>query len=79
MNQNSSEFSRSDLLKMLQDPQTQALIRRLQQLAPNAIQQAASAATHGETERAKELLAPLLRDDEVQKLAKKMREGHGGV
>ena len=77
MTQNNQEFSRADLMKLLQQPQTQALIKRLQQLDSNAIQQAVSAVSHGNTEQAKELLTPLMEDDEVKKLTKQMRNPNG--
>ena len=77
MTQNNQEFSRADLMKLLQQPQTQALIKRLQQLDSNAIQQAVSAASHGNTERAKELLTPLMEDDEVKNLTQQMRNPNG--
>ena len=77
MTQNNQEFSRADLMKLLQQPQTQALIKRLQQLDSSAIHQAAAAASMGNSERAKELLTPLLEDEEVKKLTSQMRDPNG--
>lgn len=79
MVKNNEEFSGFDLAKLLRQPQTQALLARLQQLDGAALQQAARLAQSGDTEGAKELLSPLLRDRQVQDLASQMRDSNGGI
>lgn len=79
MVKNNEEFSGFDLAKLLRQPQTQALLARLQQLDGAALQQAARLAQSGDTEGAKELLSPLLQDRQVQDLASQMRDSNGGI
>lgn len=79
MSKNFSDFSSAELMKMLQKPETQALISRLQQLDSATIEEAAKKATNGNTEGAKELLTPLLKDELVQNLAQKLRDENGGI
>lgn len=78
MNKN-NDFSSTDWMKMLRQPQTQALIARLQQLDSSAIEAAAQLAANGDTEGAKALLSPLLKDEQVQNLTQQLREQHGGI
>ncbi len=79
MFQKNGDFSKSDLEQMLRQPEAQALLARLQQLDPAALQNAVNLAFRGDTDGAKEALSPILRDREVQKLTEQMRDGHGGV
>ena len=73
------DFSRSDLTDLLRQPETRALLERLKQMDPAALQNAVNLAFRGNTEGAKDALSPLLSDPEVQRLSQQMRDGHGGV
>ena len=79
MFQKNSEFSQSELSRMLSQPETQALLERLKQMDPAALQNAVNMAFRGNTDGAKDALAPLLADPEVQRLSGQLRDGHGGV
>ena len=79
MFQKNGDFSRSDLARMLQQPEAQALLARLQQLDQSALQAAVDRAFRGATAGAKEALSPLLADSQVQQLSQQMRDGHGGI
>ena len=79
MFQKNSDFSQSDLARMLRQPEAQALLARLQQLDQAALQNAVNLAFQGDTTGAQQALSPLLADGEVQKLSKQMRDGHGGI
>ena len=79
MFQKNDDFSRSDLSRMLRQPEAQALLARLQQLDQAALQQAVDLAFKGDTAGAKDALSPLLQDDQVQKLSQQMRDGNGGI
>ena len=79
MFQKNSDFSQSDLARMLRQPEAQALLARLQQLDQAALQNAVNLAFQGDTAGAQQALSPLLVDGEVQKLSKQMRDGHGGI
>ena len=79
MFQKNGDFSKSELERMLRQPEAQALLARLQQLDPSALQNAVNLAFRGDTAGAKEALSPTLKDQEVQKLTEQMRDGHGGI
>ena len=79
MFQKNGDFSKSELERMLRQPETQALLARLQQLDPSALQNAVNLAFRGDTAGAKEALSPILKDQEVQRLTEQMRDGHGGI
>ena len=79
MFQKNSEFSQSELSRMLRQPEAQALLERLKQMDPAALQSAVNMAFRGNQEGARDALSPLLSDPEVQRLSKHMRDGHGGV
>ena len=79
MFQKNHDFSQSDLTRMLRQPETQALLERLKQMDPVALQNAVNMAFRGNTDEAKDALAPLLADPEVQRLSGQLRDGHGGV
>ena len=79
MFQKNSEFSQSDLSRMLRQPEAQALLERLKQMDPAALQSAVNMAFRGNQEGARDALSPLLSDPEVQRLSKQMRDGHGGI
>ena len=79
MFQKNHDFSQSDLSRMLSQPETQALLERLKQMDPAALQNAVNLAFRGNTDGAKDALAPLLADPEVQRLSGQLRDGHGGV
>ena len=79
MFQKNGDFSKSELERMLRQPEAQALLARLQQLDPSSLQNAVNLAFRGDTAGAKEALSPILRDQEVQKLTEQMRDGHGGI
>ena len=79
MFQKNSDFSQSDLARMLRQPEAKALLTRLQQLDQAALQQAVDMAFRGDTAGAQQALGPLMADGEVQKLSRQMRDGHGGV
>ena len=79
MFQKNGDFSKSELERMLRQPEAQALLARLQQLDPSSLQNAVNLAFRGDTAGAKEALSPILRDQEVQRLTEQMRDGHGGI
>ena len=79
MFQKNDDFSRSDLARMLQQPEAQALLARLQQLDQTALQTAVDRAFRGDTQGAKEALSPLLTDGQVQALSRQMRDGNGRI
>lgn len=79
MFQKNHDFSQSDLSRMLSQPEAQALLERLKQMDPAALQNAVNLAFRGNTEGAKDALSPLLADPEVQRLSGQLRDGHGGV
>ena len=79
MFQKNNEFSQSELSRMLRQPEAQALMERLKQMDPAALQSAVNMAFRGNQEGARDALSPLLSDPEVQRLSKQMRDGHGGV
>ena len=79
MFQKNNDFSKSDLERMLRQPEAQALLARLQQLDQAALQHAVDKAFRGDTAGAREALSPLLADRQVQQLSEQMRDGHGGV
>ena len=79
MFQKNSEFSQSELSRILRQPEAQALLERLKQMDPAALQSAVNMAFRGNQEGARDALSPLLSDPEVQRLSKQMRDGHGGV
>ena len=79
MFQKNGDFSRSEMERMLRQPEAQALLARLQQLDQSALQNAVNLAFRGDTAGAKEALSPLLADGEVRRLSEQMRDGHGGI
>lgn len=79
MMKKNNDFSSAEWMEMLRQPQTQALIARLQQLDSSTIEAAAQMATNGDTEGAKALLSPLLKDEQVQNLTRQLRDQHGGI
>ena len=79
MFQKNNDFSKSDLERMLRQPEAQALLARLQQLDQAALQHAVDLAFRGDAAGAKEALSPLLADQEVQNLSARMRDGNGGI
>ena len=79
MFQKNDDFSKSDLERMLRQPEAQALLARLQQLDQAALQNAVNLAFQGDAAGAKEALSPLLQDDEVKRLSDKMRDSNGGI
>ena len=79
MFQKNGDFSKSELERMLRQPEAQALLARLQQIDPSTLQNAVNLAFRGDTAGAKEALTPLLADQEVQKLTEQMRDSHGGI
>ncbi|MBQ4551279.1 MAG: hypothetical protein IJA49_09330 [Oscillospiraceae bacterium] len=79
MFQKNQDFSQSDLSRLLSQPEARALLERLKQMDPAALQNAVNQAVRGNTEGAKDALSPLLTDPEVQRLSQQMRDGHGGV
>ena len=79
MFQKNGDFSKSDLERMLRQPEAQALLARLLQLDQAALQNAVNLAFRGDAAGAKEALSPLLQDDEVKRLSDKMRDSNGGI
>ena len=79
MFQKNGEFSKSELEQLLRRPEAQALLARLQQLDPAALQNAVNLAFRGDAAGAKDALSPILEDREVQKLAEQMGDGHGRI
>lgn len=79
MFQKNGDFSRSELERMLRQPEARALMARLQQMDPAALRQAVDLAFRGDAAGAKDALSPLLADQEVRKLTEQMRDSHGGI
>lgn len=79
MARKNDDFSQADLARLLRQPEAQELMARLRQLDSAALQQAVQQAMQGNTAQAKDLLTPLMRDPQVQNLAEKMRDSHGGI
>lgn len=79
MMKKNDDFSSAEWMELLHQPQAQALIARLQQLDTSAIEAAAQMAVSGNTEGAKELLSPLLKDKQVQSLTQQLRNQNGGI
>ena len=79
MFQKNSDFSKSDLEQMLRQPEARALLARLQQMDPSALQNAVNLAFRGDAAGAKEALSPLLADGEVKRLTEQMRGSNGGI
>ena len=79
MFQKNGDFSKSDLERMLRQPEAMALMARLQQMDPAALQNAVNLAFRGDAAGAKEALSPLLEDSEVKRLSDKMRDSNGGI
>lgn len=79
MFEKNADFSRSDLERMLRQPEAQALLSRLQQLDQTALQNAVNMAFRGDTAGARDALTPLMNDAQVKSLAEKMRNPNGGI
>lgn len=79
MARKNEDFSQADLARLMQQPATQELLNRLRQLDSAALQQAVHQAMKGNTDEAKQLLTPLMQDRQVQDLADRMRDSHGGI
>ncbi len=79
MVQKNEEFSQSQLSQMLKSPEAAALLGRLRQMDPAALQRAVNLAFQGQTQQAQDVLTPMLQDEQVQTLTKKLRNGHGGI
>lgn len=79
MVQKNEDFSQSKFREILQRPEAAALLERLKRMDPAALQQAVQLAFQGRTDQAKDVLSPMLQDETVQELTRKMRDGHGGV
>ncbi len=79
MFQKNGDFSKSDLERMLRQPEAQALLERLQHLDQASLQKAVDMAFRGDTSGARDALTPLLQDSEVQRLSNQMRGNHGGI
>ena len=79
MAKKNEDFSKTDLLRLLHQPQTQALLAYLQQMDASVLQEAAQKAAQGDTAGAQQLLSPLLEDEQVRRLTDEMRQDHGGI
>lgn len=79
MVQKNGDFSPSQISQILSRPEAQALLERLKQMDQAALQQAVSLAFQGRTDQAKDVLTPLMQDEQVQSLAQKMRDDNGGI
>lgn len=79
MARKNEEFSQADFARLMQQPEAKELLNRLRQLDSAALQQAVHQAMQGNTEEAKHLLTPMMQDRQVQDLAEKMRDSHGGI
>lgn len=73
------DFSQAELARLLQKPETRALLNRLRQLDSAALQQAVQQAMQGNTAQAQQLLTPLMQDQQVQELTGQVRDSYGGV
>lgn len=79
MARKNDDFSQADLARMLRQPEARELMARLRQLDSEALQQAVHQAMQGNTAQAKDLLTPMMQDPQVQNLAERMRDSHGGI
>lgn len=79
MFEKNADFSRSDLERLLRQPEAQALLSRLQQLDQAALQNAVNLAFQGNAAGARDALTPLMNDEQVRTLAEKMRDQNGGI
>lgn len=79
MVQKNEDFSQSRIQELLQRPEAAQLLSLLKQIDPAALQQAVRLAFQGQTDRARDVLSPMLQDDKVQELTRKMRDGNGGI
>lgn len=79
MVQKNEDFSQSQLRELLQSPEAAALLGRLRQMDAAALQQAVNLAFQGQTQQARDVLTPMLQDEQVQDLTRKMRNEHGGI
>ncbi len=77
MDAKNNDFSNLDPDRLLRSPQARRLMELLQQMDPSVLQQATELASRGEAAQAKELLSPLLDEDEVQRLTREMRDRNG--
>ncbi len=75
MFEKNQDFSKADLAALLRQPEARALLARLQQMDQSTLQQAVDRAFRGDTSG----LQPLMQDEQVQRLAQTMRNGHGGI
>ena len=79
MARKNEDFSQADLAELMRRPEAQELLNRLRLLDSGALQQAVRQAMLGNTRQAKDLLTPLMEDQQVQNLAERMRDSHGGI
>ena len=70
-------FSKSQWMKFLMEPDTQAFISKLRKLDEAGMENAAKMAASGDTKGAQEILSAYLKDPEVSALAEKLRKQHG--
>ena len=75
MNQNQPDFS--DPMKLLRAPQARLLMEQLQKLDPAVLQQAADLACAGDSDGARALLCPKLKQTDAQPSFPETEQGHG--
>lgn len=73
------EFSQADLAKLMRKPETQALLDRLRQMDSESLKQAVQLAMQGNTEKAQQILSPMMTDPTVQDLTQQMRDHYGRI
>lgn len=79
MNEKNREFSSAAFSELLKSKEAMALAGMLRQMDPQLLSRAASLAGSGQTEQAKQLLQPILEDQKVRQLLKKMEDSNGGI
>lgn len=77
MTDKNNDYSTPNPAHLLQNPKVQKLLVHLQQMDPELLRQAVSLASSGHTDQAQQILSPILKNEEVQQLAKEMRESNG--
>ena len=71
------DFSKEDLSRLLNSPEAMALAAMLQKMDPGQLEKAAKAATSGDDQTAKQILAPLLNNPDASRLLEQMGGKHG--
>ncbi len=77
MTDQTDHFPVQDPTQLLQNPQIQKLMEKLQHMDPEMLQNAVSLVSNGSISQAQNLLSPILQDEDVKKLMQEMRDPNG--